>query len=331
MICTINELNNHIKSGDISNLYLLYGDEIYLKEFYKDSIIKEISNKEGELEVIKISDNKSPEDIYEMTQTASMFGGCKVVVFNNTGWFKNDAKDSFEKYGFLTQQTDQVYIIFIEENVAKNKKLYKQIETNGVCAELNMQSDDVKEKWIAKQFSVKGVNITKDVCRYMMNNCEKDFSNLYNEIEKLCLLKTEGDTITIKDVDDNCIKIITSKIFSLTDNISYKNTKMALKAFNDLIYSGEPVERIFFMLCRYFKLMKQVKELVNDGKGAKAAGILKINPYEAGQFIKNCNRFDLNILKEAEYECLDFDVSKKNGGLDYKEAAEILIIKYTGR
>ena len=331
MANTINELNNSLKSGNISNLYLLYGEETYLKEFYRDSIIKEINKKSGYAETVKISANKDPGEIYELTQTPSMFGPDKIIIFNNTGWFKNEAKDSFEKYAFLTEAQENLYVIFIEESAAKNKKLYKEIEKNGVCVELNTQPDDVKEKWIAKQFNKNNINVSRDVCRYMINNCEKDFSNLHNEIEKVCLAKNAGDTATIKDIDDYCVKVASSRIFALTDNISSGNAKKALKAFNDLIDSGEPVERIFFMLSRYFKLMKQVKELAEEKNAQKAAAILKLNPYEAGQLIKSSGKFDIDTLKKAEYECLDMDVSKKNGGIDYREAAEILIIKYGTR
>ena len=332
MIYKINDLEKNLKEGSIQKLYLLFGDEAYLKEYYRDCIVAEIKEIEGrEIEINKVVGSKDPDELYELAETTSMFGESKILIMKNTGWFKNDAKESFERYGFLIEPRDYLYVIFLEDSVAKNKKIYKEVEAKGMCVDVSEQSDDQKEKWMVKRFEDNNLKAGRSVCRYIINNCERDYLNLNNEVEKLILFKKPGEAITEKDVDEVCIRIISSKIFALTDGISERNTKKALKAMHDLVYMGEPVERIFFMVCRYFRLMKQIKELVLEGNGTKAASVLKINPYEANQFIKNSAKFTIEILKKAQEDCLGYDVARKNGEIDYKDAMELLIINYSNR
>ena len=329
MIQTLSELMKDIKNGTIYNLYLLHGDELYLKEQYRNLLIEQIKAQKGNYtEVVKISEGIAADDLYEITETSSMFGNIKILIIYNSGWFKNDAKDSFEKYGFLTNIKDYLYIIFLEENIAKNKKIYKETEKNGVCVELSSQSDDTKIKWLEEHFSNQNITAPRNVLQYMVENCEKDFMNLSNEIEKLFLAKNSRDKLTIQDIDMYCTKIINSKIFDLTNAISGQDTKRALKALHDLQNSGEAVEKIYYTLSRYFRLIKQIKELIIDGNSRNASSILQIKPYEASKLISGADKFTLSTLKEAEYDCLNYDVLMKNGELNNKNALELLIIKY---
>jgi len=332
LVYTINELGKHLNNNEISNLYLLYGEETYLKEYYRDSIIDEIKKTEGSsIEIVKVSSGITVNELYNLVDTSSMFGSSKIIIFKNTGWFKNDAKeDIFEKFSFLMTENTGCYLIFLEDSAAKNRKLYKLTEKNGICVEMNYQSGEMKEKWIAKQFLTNGFKVDKSLCKYIADNCEPDFLNLKNDIDKLCLAKNPGDTVTFKDVDGICIKILSSKIFALTDAITAQNASKALKVTNDLLSMGEPMERIYFMIARYFRLLKQTKELVNDGVSS-TAGILKINPYEASQFMKSSSKYSMACLKEAEEDCLNYDIARKNGSMDYETATQILIAKYCNR
>lgn len=333
MVLSVTELGKQLNSGQVGHLYLLYGEEAYLKEYYRDAIIEEAVKQTGDsLEVVTVEKNVSVAELQELTDTFSMFHTAKVIIVRNSGWFKNNAAESVqEQFGFMTQDPEDNYVIFLEESVAKNRKMYKALEKNGICVELPLQTGAYKEKWIAGQFVGRGVRADAGVCRYMAENCEADFMNLQQEIEKLCLMKEPGEAVSRQDVDAICVKVLHSKIFALTDHITGKNAKGALQVARDLMAMGEPVERIYFMVARYFRLMKQAKELVGSGESGNAATILKISPYEATQFVKNCNRFSLDQLKEAEAECLAYDVAMKNGEMNLDSALEILIAKYSNR
>ena len=333
MVLSLTELGQQLNNGQVSHLYLLYGEEAYLKEYYRDTIIEEAMKQTGNsLEVVTVEKNISVSDLQELTDTFSMFHTAKVIIVRNSGWFKGNAAESvLEQFGFMTEDPGDNYVIFLEEAAAKNRKMYKAIEKNGVCVELPLQTGAYKEKWIAAQFAKKGMRVDGSVCRYMAENCEPDFMNLHQEIEKLCLMKAPGENVTRQDVDAVCVKVLHSKIFALTDHITGKNAKGAFAVARDLMAMGEPVERIYFMVARYFRLMKQAKELVGSGESDNAATILKISPYEATQFVKNSSRFSLDVLKEAEAECLAYDVAMKNGEANLESALEILITKYSNR
>ena len=234
-------------------------------------------------EILKFEDKLNPSSIQDAFDTLPMFGGNKILVIKNSGIFSAE-KNIADKFLFIENVPSHCFVIFVEDKVKRNMKLYKIIDKNGVCVEFNYLKGDELKSWVEKEFKKRGKTISDNTARYFINVCEQDMYNIYNEINKL-VDYTENTEITKDHIDDVTSKALKSIIFELTDSISYNNAQKAYEVLNDLESKKEPMQKVFFMLCRHMKYLKQAKDLLNSKLNIKEAGaLLKLKPFEASKF-----------------------------------------------
>jgi len=325
------QFHRHIKSRDFKNLYLLYGEEDYLKDYFTAEIIKEMMDCFGPgAELIKYTDRPEPSALQENFNTLSMLGGVKIILLRKTGIFSAE-KGSSDKYLFLEQLPGHCHVICVEDNVKKNMKLYKIFDKQGICAEFNRLKGDELNAWVIKEFSRRGKIISPAVAAYFVNTCEEDMYSIYNEICKLAEF-TDNAEISTADVDYVTSKAIKSIIFDLTNSISAGNSQKAYEVLNELESRKEPLQRVFFMLCRHLRYLKLTRDLMAERITASEAGtLLKLKPYEASKFYEQCRSFDSRTLEKALEDCVNYDIAIKNGKMDVRTAIELLIANYGNR
>ena len=147
---SIENLEKELKSGKLENIYLLYGEELFLLE----SSLKKIKNLFGKMikgiNFITIDENNCSELISDI-ETPSF--GCekKLIIARNTGLFKKEGKrknieiaDLKEKISnFIKQNIDiikeSVILVFVEEEVDSKQELYKTIDELGIICKFDYQ------------------------------------------------------------------------------------------------------------------------------------------------------------------------------------------------
>ena len=105
-------LNEDIKSGQFKQLYLLYGEEAYLKKQYRDKLSKAMM---PDNETINYSyyEGKGivPAQIIDLAETMPFFADKRLIVIENSGFFKN-ANPEFADY--LKNVPETAYFLFID-------------------------------------------------------------------------------------------------------------------------------------------------------------------------------------------------------------------------
>ena len=87
-------LNEDIKSGKFKNVYLLYGEEAYLKKQYKDRMKKAIIP-DGDTMNYAYYEGKgiNPAELVDLAETMPFFADLRLIVVENSGFFKNSATE----------------------------------------------------------------------------------------------------------------------------------------------------------------------------------------------------------------------------------------------
>ena len=93
-------IDEDIKSGEFKNIYLLYGEEVYLKRQYKDKLIKSLTN-EGDTMNFSSYEGKdiNPKEIIDLAETMPFLAERRVILVENSGFFKSwlDKNESFNE------------------------------------------------------------------------------------------------------------------------------------------------------------------------------------------------------------------------------------------
>ena len=320
-------INEDIKKGKYKRVYLLYGEEDYLKKQYKDKLKEAITLGDtmnyGYFEGKGIDVNS----LIEMSETMPFFADYRLIVVENSGFFKGTNERMAE---YVEKIPESTIMVFVESEVDKRGKLYKRVKEKGHECEMTVQTPAVLEKWILGILGREGKRITKEAIDYFLSISGSDMTNIYGELEKLICYCMDKEAIDIADIKEVTTEQITAKIFDMIDALGYKNQKRTLNIYYDLINTKEPPMRILFMLTRQFNIMLQVKELKEQGMGQKdIASRLSMQPFIVGKAMKQTGNFKGSALRAAIREAIDMERNIKSGNMDEKMGVEMLLIKYS--
>lgn len=317
-----------IRSGSFAPVYLLYGEEDYLKKQYKEKLQKALVP-EGDTMNVSVFEGKDirPGEIIDLAETMPFFADRRLILLTNSGVFKS-AGDELAEYMKAIAPT--ACFVFVEDEVDKRSKMFKNVKAAGRVVEFTRQNEQVLTQWILSRLKRENKKITQSVMQQFLNTVGTDMEYIDKELEKLLCYCMDKEVIEAEDVNAVCVQQTTSKIFDMVNAIADKNQKRALELYYDLLALKEPPMRILFLVARQFQILLQVKELGGKGHDSKfiaaKAGVpefaLRRNQGQARSFIKE-------QLYQAVTDCVEAEEAVKTGNLNDRMAVELLIVKYS--
>ena len=322
-------LNEDLKTGNFKQIYLLYGEEAYLKKQYKERFIKAMLP-EGDTMNYAYCDGKNTDikEVIDLAETLPFFSERRLIVFENTGFFKNSGADMADYISGGIPDT--TYFIFIESEVDKRSKLYKAVKAKGHIAELGVQDENTLRRWVQSLVKKEHKTMEPSDIAYFLNKVGTDMENILREMEKLVCYALDRDTLTRADVDAVCVTQITNHIFEMVNAAADKNQRKALDLYYELLALKEPPMRILFLLTREYRLLFHVKALLNQGYGKKEiASKAGLHPFAAGRYMEQAKRFHSKELRETMEEGADMEQQVKTGLLTDHLAVELFLVKHS--
>lgn len=322
-------LNEDLKTGNFSQIYLLYGEENYLKKQYKERFVKALLP-EGDTMNYAHYEGKGIDarEVIDLAETMPFFAERRVLVFENTGFFKSAAGAELADY--LKELPETAYFLFVEDEVDKRGKMYKAVKSKGRAVELPFQDENTLKRWVVGQIGRENKKITEADVVYFLNKVGIDMENITKELEKLFCYALERDVITRADIDAVCVTQISNHIFDMVNAVAEKQQKKALDLYYELLTLKEPPMRILFLLTRQYRGLYQVKQLAQKGYGRKEiAEKAGLHPFAVGKFMEQAKRFQLKELRAILEDSVDIEQRVKTGLLTDTMAVEVFLVKYS--
>lgn len=318
-----------IKERSFKRVYLLYGDEAYLKKSYKNQLKEAVLNGADTMNFHYFEGKGiNPKEIIDMGETLPFFSEYRLIIMENSGFFKAANEDMAE---YVKTVPESTILVFVETEVDKRGKLYKAVKAQGSAVELARQPEGKLTAWVLGLLKRAGRKITERDMKLLLAKTGNDMENIAGEVEKLICYTMGREVITAEDIEEICSEQLSGKIFEMMDAISEKKQKKALELYYDLLTLKEPPMRILFLLARQFNLLMQVKELKRQGCDnaaiAKKAGIPS---FFVGKYASQAGRFEIETIKKALTECVETEEAVKTGRIEDRLAAELLIVRYSG-
>ena len=288
-----------IKSGRFSKVYLLYGEEAYLRRQYCEKL-REALVAEGDTMNCSVYAGKdiNVNEVVDRADTMPFFAERRVIIIENSGWLKSGNDQIVAMIKTLPETT---CIIFVEEETDKRSKLYKAITANGYAALCEMQDEATLKKWVLGLLKKENKQITADALELLLDKTGTNMENIRRELEKLICYKYYEEGITEADVEALCVVQIQNQIFDMVEAVALKEQKRALELYYNLLALKEAPMKILALTARQFHMLLQVKEM--KGKGYQESDIAKkigLNPYFLKKkYIPQAARFQLSQLIDA--------------------------------
>lgn len=321
-------INEDLKNNQFKGVYLLYGEEAYLKRLYKNKLRAALTAPDDSMNYTYYEGKGiNPNEIIDMAETMPFMAEKRLIVIENSGFFKNKCDELAD---YFEDPSDSTCFVFVEAEVDKRSRLYKRVKERGRIAELNAQDEKSLVRWIVGSLNRENKKITQSAAALFLTKTGADMENIQRELEKLICYVGERDSINIEDVEAICTTVITNNIFEMIDAIAKKQQKKALELYYDLLTLKEPPMRILFLITRQFNLLLQVKDLArlgfNTAEAAKKAGL---HSFVAGKYVSQSKSFDSKWLADAVEICAGTEEAVKTGRINDILSVELLIVQFS--
>ncbi len=316
-------LNKDIKEHTFRPVYLLYGEETFLVNHYKNRLREAIIGEDTMNVSTFEGKGLDVEELLRLADTMPFFAERRLILVEDSGFFKS-APEALVSY--LPSMPDTTCLIFVETQVDKRNRLYKKVKELGYAAELARQDTAQLSRWAAGILTKEGKKITGRTMELFLSMTGDDMEHIRMELEKLISYTMGREVITDEDVKAICTVQVTNKIFDMVAAIVNGQRKKAMDLYEDLLTLKEPPMRILFLIARQFNQLLQVKELMAQGleRGAIASK-LKMQPFVVGKTIPQAKQFSREQILACVQLCVEMEEAVKSGRLQDRMAVELLI------
>lgn len=294
----MNKIKQDIKNNEFAPVYLIYGNESFLVRTNKNNLIKALCNGKDDMNYTYFEGKgSSVAKIIEMAETMPFFADRRLIVVENSGFFKG-ANPELAQY--IDEQCETSHIVFIETEIDKRGKLYKSVNKKGYVCECGTQTTPLLINWIGGVLKKDGIQIEASTASYLLEKVGTNMEKLRTELEKLICYVMGRDVLTIEDINEICVGQPVDKIFDIVDEMIKKDQKKALAYYYDLVALQVTPSAIMGTMSNHFKRLLYIKSMGQEGfpKGeiAKVSGV---PPYYLDKYLGQSRHFTKEELKAA--------------------------------
>lgn len=327
-------LKDKLKDNPVG-VYLIYGEESYLKKTYIDKIVSKTVDSAFEDFNFHTFDGKecTLSDIYESAEAVPMMAETKCVLVKD---FPLDTLDDngFEQLERVVSETpDDCALVFsfvaYEPKGTKWNKAIKLFEKYGYAVKLDKKTSMEISKMLESGAKRRGKPFAKGVASYLITCVGSDLNTLLNETEKVCAY-AQGEEVQKSDVDAVCIKSLDAKVFDMIKDLTAGRFDSAFRKLSLLFEQREDEFQILGALIAQYSDIYRAKAAVKSGNRAEM--IAKYYNYSGKEFrLTNAARNGSSLSFDDIAECIEIlvqaDTTLKSSALNKRLVLEQTVVK----
>lgn len=340
-------ISEDIKSGNIGNVLFLRGVEQYLVTWSCEILVKKYVNEAtSALDLVKFDpDNFDVERVIEACETVPMFSERKVVLIDNFYFmwgkapkdiFGENQKKTFIEY-LSEMPTTTLLIIAAPEPEDFNTQKYgnavsKALDKVGTTYKFEALQERQLLAFMKKRIKAGGKIAGRNAMNMLISesgyyNKEIDYGlyNLDNDLKKIIAL-SEGEEITVDDVEKGVSDNLEHNTFKLLDSISNNRKDEAFRLIRELLLTGHDEFELLGSILGQLELMLEVKEmraLAMSLPQIKSA--LKIHEFRIKKAMGFSGGYSVAQIKKMLKMAFEVEKNIKSGTLKGEMALEMLV------
>ena len=317
-----------LETGELARLYLFYGEEGYLREYYLGMLRDQLIGGEmAAFNLVQFSGKVAFDDLIEAVESYPVMSEKKLVILRDFDPFRADEayREKLTKlFADLPETCVLVFIFTGDWKPDKRTKLYGAFERAGevVVFEHAGRSDLIA--WIKRRFRAQKRDISTELCEYLIFLCGGGMQELIPEIEKIAAY-TRRSTVRREDIDAVTTPSAEAVVFDLTDAIAAKQYTRALEILERLAAMNEEPIMIHALIGR--QLRQLYASVLVHRKGGTVGDLMRIcalrSEYPARRMLQAARGVPLPWVRRGVRLCAETDARLKLG--EKFDALELLI------
>lgn len=330
-------LKKNIAKGELLPVYILFGEDGFLKKSYSDKIGKKIAEPDDIFNYCKFGENAELQEVYDAAMQFPFMGDKKYIELCD--WdFEHCSKSELDMLcELLSDMPDSAVFVLRFDSIevdskksAKFKKLVAAAEkSGGIAVNLNHRKAPELVKMLCDGAAKRGCRMDSGVARYLIETAGDDINLLGNELTKLCAF-ANGGNITRETVDAVCIKTVEAYVYNLSKHILACNAAEALNCLDELFFARIEPMIILHTVSSVYVDMFRIYAAKEQGLSIK--DVAEKFGYKGKEFVLeraavDLRKFDFKRLNLSLNALTAADKSLKSFGADGRIILEQLIIR----
>ena len=332
-------LKSSLKDGAILPVYMVVGDDIFLKKQALSRIIEAVVSPDDDMNLIRYNFGVSMQELYDELNGFPLMADKKCVVLSDFD-VEKAAKDDFDKLIEMVEDPadTSVFVLYFgntELDTVKSKKVKALMnavkKSGGDIVTLDHKTPEELVRWLCASAKKSGLVLSPNNARYITEICSTDINFLTNELTKLCVYTKTGE-ITKEIIDKVCVKSVEASIFDLAVKVILGDTAGAMKLLDELYYMNVDSQPIFFNIASAYVDMYRVFAAKAEGKNnieelAAQFGIASNKVFLLRRAATNLRKFDKAKLEKSFDAIIKTEKELKSyAGFD-RAAVEKLVVR----
>ena len=330
-------LKSQLKNGALSGVYMLYGEESYLKQLYVGRIKKLVIDPAfADFNYHEYEGRRaSIDDIIMDAQMLPMMSEKSLVIVHDYPLDKEKTDvDKLKEY--FKDVSDTSVLVFWFDSItvdpkanAKWNSIIKAFAEAGDAVNLEKRSEAEIVKLLISYAKKRFCTLDASNARYLISVSGSDLQTLFNELEKICAYVHENE-ITKKDIDELAVKSLQARVFDLSRFILRGDSDSAYGILRTLFTMKEEPIGILSVISSCYTDMYRVK-------CAKAAGcsfddVKNYYNYKGRDFLlsnaaRNSAQISVSALRLAIDVIAEADALMKSSAVDKNILLEETVAK----
>lgn len=315
----LKELNRTITEKQFSNLYVFYGEEDYLKEFYANRIIQSVVDENFAcFNLFHYQNLPDKQELQNALEQPPIMAEYKVVYLNQTDVMKAPA--DFREA--LTEQMKNLApftILIIRETVVdKRSAIWTTAKNQGVTVECNYPGPSDMRAFINREFTKRQKKIPASLVDKILNEAEPNMYATVNLIDTVCAYLQDTQTVTESVLDQFMQKSLQAVIFDLSEFLVTGQKEKTYQLLNQLKLtpSKTPPQMIFTLLSRHISGMYLAK--VSQEERIPTAEIKpllgkNVPDFVITKYLRQGKNIPISKLEQLIIFCSETDFKLKSG------------------
>lgn len=326
-------LKKDLSEGKPGQLYVLFGEETYLRDYYLGKLREQIlSGGMGTFNLHEIgAKDMSPHALEEAVDCLPMMGERTLVLVTDYDLFKAGEKEREEYIKLFSQLPDYCCVVFlydlIEYKGDARTRLAGALKQYGVVVNFVRQEQGDLVDWVRRRFRALGKDIDSRLALDLIFLCGDLMTNLIGEIEKIGAYAKQKH-ITRADIEAVATPQLDAVVFRMTDAIGEGNFDKAMAVLGELYQMQEPPIKIMWSLGRQMRQLYSARLALEQGKGPSyVASLWGLKPYPAEKLVGSAKRFTMGWCRRAVVRCGETDLAMKSTGQDGETLLTTLLLE----
>lgn len=320
-----NEFLKEVLSAKVKSLYILEGQENYLKQLALNFVLEKLISKDFSELNITYFENPNIIDMTDAAQTLPIMSDYRAIVVRGCSLFESVGKSSESDVDnfitFAENISDSTILFILIDKIDSRKKSSKLFKNNVV--NFKPFTDSEAQKWIISEAKKENKILSFQNAQKIIFKCGIDAATLKNEIDKLIAYNLESDEITAESIDDICSSSISYSAFNMTDALLAGNIKQAISILKKLLKDGENEYMLFAMLLREMRISYYIKSLYKEGNSIQdISKICSLMLFVVEKRLKAIKKYSLSDIKKAYKYCIESENTIKEGKISQTGIAE---------